>query len=130
MKNLNASFVRSYKSKAGNTVFVYAVSGSEEAVAKYTAIQGDNARKDDTTGKPLFFTTRYFGDNAKLIITTNDKVVADMSEFDKANSLASQFGGNLGVELARNAAAKLMGGTSAPVEATAPVADASEVGKM
>jgi hypothetical protein len=130
MKNLNASFVRSYKSKAGNTVFVYSVSGSEESVAKYASIQGDNLRKDDTTGKPLFFTTRYFGDNAKLLITTNDRVVADMSEFDKASSLASQYGGNLGRELASHAAAKLMGGTTAPAEVAAPVADASGVGGM
>jgi hypothetical protein len=130
MKNLNASFVRSYKSKAGNTVFVYSVSGSEDSLAKYAAIQGDNLRKDDTTGKPLFFTTRYFGDNAKLLITTNDRVVADMSEFDKASSLASQYGGNLGRELASHAAAKLMGGTTAPAEVAAPVADASGVGGM
>ena len=130
MKNLNASFVRSYKSKAGNTVFVYSVSGSEEATAKYASIQGDNLRKDDTTGKPLFFTTRYFGDNAKLLITTNDKVVADMSEFDKANSLASQYGGNLGRELASHAAAKLMGGSTASAEVTAPVADPSSIGGM
>lgn len=130
MKNLNASFVRSYRSKKGNVTFVYAVSGSEEAVAKYDAIQADNLRKDETTGKSLFFTTRYFGDNAKLLITTNDKVVADMSEFDKASSLASQYGGNLGRELASHAAAKLMGGSNTPSEVAAQVADPSGVGGM
>ena len=128
MKNLNGTFVRSYK-KNGKDVFVYAVTGSKEATEKYKETQGEFYRQDDTTGNGLFFSTRYVGDNTKLIITEKGNVVADMSEFAKAASLASQFGGNLGTELARNAAAKLMGGSNTPVEVAAPVADASGLGQ-
>lgn len=127
MKNLNGTFARSYKKRNKNNelvdVFVYHVTGSKEAVDAYEKTQGEFLRKDETTGKPLFFSTRYVGDNAKLIITEKGSVVPDMSEFSKAASLASQFGGNLGQELARNAAAKLMGG--APVE-SAPVVPVAE----
>jgi len=133
MKGLNGTFQRSYKKRDKNNnlvdVFVYAVTGSKEAIEAYEKAQGEFLRKDDTTGKPLWFSTRYVGDSAKLIITEKGNVVADMSEFAKAASLASQFGGNLGVELARNAAAQLMGGastTSAPVEVTA---DSSTLGQ-
>ncbi len=121
MNKLNATFQRSYKSKKGNTTFVYVVTGSEANLAKYKTIQGDFYREDEASKKALFFTTRFVGDNVSLIITPNDKIVPDMSEFEKANSLASQFGGNLGQALAQSAAAKLMGGShsqpSAPITA-------------
>jgi hypothetical protein len=37
-----------------------------------------------------------------------------MSEFDKANSLAKQYGGNLGDQLARIASERLLGVQSTP----------------
>lgn len=106
---ISASYARQYK-KAGSqhTTFVYAVSGTPEELAKFEQAQGDYYRTDDKTGAPLWFTTRFVGDDAKLIITSNNKVVADMSEYEKADSLAKQFGGNLGAELTRAAAARLM----------------------
>ena len=130
MKGLNGTFQRSYKKRDKNNnlvdVFVYTVTGSKEAIEAYEKAQGEFLRKDDATGKHLWFSTRYVGDNAKLIITEKGNVVADMSEFSKAASLASQFGGNLGQELARNAAAQLMGGASASATvAPAPVVEAS-----
>lgn len=121
MNKVQATFVRSYKSKKGNTTFVYNVSGNEANLAKYKQIQGDFYREDETSKKPLFFTTRFVGDNVSLIITPNDKIVPDMSEFDKASSLANQYGGNLGQALASAAANKLMGGNNQPQQ-TAPVA--------
>jgi hypothetical protein len=124
---LNAKLTRSYKSPKGNTVFVYAVTGNEESLSAFETAQGTNHRTDDTTGKPLFFTTRCFGDNGTLIITSNGKVVPDMSEFDKANSLAQQYGGNLGDQLARIASERLLGvqPASAPVPAPARTPDES-----
>lgn len=118
MKNLNGTFARSYK-KNGKDIFVYHVTGSIEAIEKYKEIQGEFYREDETTKKALYFSTRYVGDNVKLLITEKGNVVPDMSEYAKAASLASQFGGNLGQELARNAAAKLMG---TPVNTSEPVA--------
>ena len=119
---------RSYRSKnTGTPVFVYTVSGNASELQSYESIQGEYYREDTKTGEPLWFTTRCVGDNGNLIITTNDKIVADMSEFDKAASVAAQYGGNLGEQLASIAAAKLLGGASspeaAPVEATADTSE-------
>ncbi len=109
--NLTVKLARSYRSAKGNIVFVYTVAGNKEAIAKYESIQGDNLRKDEA-GNALWFTVRGIGTSGKLVITTNDKVVPDMAEFDMAASIASQFGGNLGQELAKQAAAKLTGSSS------------------
>lgn len=128
MKNLNGTFVRSYK-KNGKDVFVYAVTGSKEATDKYEQTQGEFFRKDDTTGNGLFFSTRYVGEKVPLIITEKGNVVADMSEYAKAASLASQFGGNLGVELAKNAAAKLMGSSPVSEPVSETVASTEGIGQ-
>lgn len=106
---MKIKLVRSYKSPKGNTVFVYSVEGTEAQMAEFAKAQGENHRVDDTTGKPLWFTTRCVGDDGALIITSNGKVVADMSEYDKAASLASQYGGNFGEQLAKSAAERLLG---------------------
>jgi hypothetical protein len=134
MKNLNVKFVRSYRSAKGNVTFVYAVSSSEENLKEYERVQGDFARKDDK-GNLLWFTTRFIGNSGKLIITEKDRVVPDMSAFDQAASLATQYGGNLGTELAKTAAAQLLSGS--PVAntqsvSTTPVdeANAGDVGKI
>lgn len=125
---MKAKKLRSYKKPGKNpgdpaiTVFVYSVSGSKEQLEKFKTAQGDFHRVDED-GTPLWFTTRFAGDNAKLIITDRG-VIADMSEFDAAASLADQFGGNLGQELARAAANKLMG--THTEEVSAPVTKPTE----
>ena len=116
---LTAKLTRSYKSKKGNTVFVYTVNGSEQELADFATAQADNHRVDETTGKALWFTTRCIGDNGKLLITSNGNVVADMSEYDQHASLAAQYGGNLGEQLAKSAAARLLG-ESEPVANPVP----------
>ena len=108
---------RSYVNENGNRVFVYKVSGTKDELEKYEAAMGEHFRKDDH-GVPLWFTTRSAGPQAELIITPNGKVIADMSAFDHAASLAKQYNGNLGSELAKVAAEKLLGSnnvTPAPV---------------
>lgn len=109
---LQVNFLRDYVSKNGNATFVYKVSGDKTALASYKKAQGSYYREEEGTGEALWFTTRFIGDSGKLVITTNGSVVADMSEFRKAESLASQYGGNLGQELARGMAAKLIGGST------------------
>lgn len=116
---LNAKLIRSYRSKKGNVTFVYGVSGSADNLAKFAAAQGDNHRTDEVTGTPLWFTTRCIGQAGTLIITSNDKVVPDMSAYDQADSLAKQYGGNLGQELAKTAAALLTGNAN-PVPTPQP----------
>ena len=103
--------VRSYTSPKGNKVFVYSVSGSPEQLAKFKAAQGEFYREDEA-GNPLWFTTRSVGNSGELIITTNGKVVPDMSAFDTAASLAKQYGGNLGQELAKHAVSQLLGNST------------------
>lgn len=109
---LQVRFQRDYVSKNGNATFVYTVSGDKAELAAYKKAQGTYYREEEGTGTPLWFTTRFIGDAGKLVITSTGNVVADMSEFRKAESLASQYGGNLGQELARGMAHKLIGGIS------------------
>lgn len=106
---MQIKYLRSYTSKKGNKTFVYAVSGTEAQLSAFKSAMADNYRTDDETGEPLWFTTRSIGNAGKLLITKNNKVVPDMSAFDQAASLAKQYGGNLGSELARIAAQALTG---------------------
>jgi hypothetical protein len=115
--NMKVKLTRSYKSKNGNTVFVYTATGTDSQVEAYKAAQGDNYRESED-GTSLWFTTRCIGNTGTLVITEKGKVVPDMSAFEQAASLAKQYGGNFGQELARASVASLLGNS-------APVADAS-----
>lgn len=121
--------IRSYTSKNGNKVFVYAVSGTKEQLEKFKAAQGENYREAED-GTALWFTTRSVGNAGELIITTNGKVVPDMSSFDQAASLAKQYGGNLGEELAKHAAAALLGKPTVEAPAPQPQAKADDLGDI
>ena len=110
---MNVKLVRSYRSKNGNPTFVYEVSGNQADLDKYKEVQGNFYREDDN-GKPLFFTVNCIGKTGKLIITSNNKVVPDMSAFDQAASLAKQYGGNFGEQLAKQAAQAIMGTAPQP----------------
>lgn len=109
MNKMKIKFLRSYKSQNGTPVFVYEVSGNAETLERFRQIQGDYYREDETTGKPIYFTTRSCGPTGELIITTNDNIVIDTSKFDAAASLAAQYGGNLGQALANKSADALLG---------------------
>jgi hypothetical protein len=104
---------RSYRSKNGNATFVYSVSGSASDLAAYEEAQGEFYREDETTGQPLWFTTRCVGKTGNLIITTKGNIVPDMSAFDQASSIAAQYGGNFGQELAKQAAMEILGSSPA-----------------
>ena len=113
--NMKATYQRQHTSSKTNVpVFVYSVEGTELELARLREVQGANHRTDKETNKDLWFTTRYAGDEAKLIITQNNKVIADMSEFKKLDSLSKQFGGNLGEQIAKQAAAMLFKSQSTP----------------
>ena len=106
---MKASFMRSYTSKKGNKTFVYGVTGSDSQLADFKKAQGDFFREDKESKEALWFTTRFIGKVGGLIITTNGNVVADMSAYDQAASLAAQYGGNFGQELAKQAALGILG---------------------
>jgi len=130
---MNVTLLRSYRSKNGNPTFVYGVKGTASDIEAFKSAQGDYYREDDN-GTPLWFTTRCIGPKGKLIITTNGNVVPDMSAFDQAASLASQYGGNFGQELAKAAAAGLVGGGSTaqaqPEETPAQQENSSDMGDL
>lgn len=105
---MNVSLARSYTSKNGNKTFVYNIKGTKAELAEYQTACGEFYREDEN-GVPLWFTTKCIGKTGKLLITTNGKIVPDMSEFDEAASLAAQYGGNFGAELAKAAAQRLSG---------------------
>jgi len=117
---LSVKLQRSYKSKNGNRTFVYAVSGKPADLDAYKEAQGDYYREDDKTGQALWFTTRCIGKQGELLITDNGNVVPDMSAFDEAASLAEQYGGNLGEQLAKEAAQRLLGGSRKTSSAPTP----------
>ena len=107
---MKVSLLRSYRSKNGNATFVYKVNGTSAELDAFKNAQGDYYR-EDTDGSPLWFTTRCIGKQGSLIITTNGNVVPDMSAFDQAASIAQQYGGDFGQELARSAAQAILGAT-------------------
>lgn len=74
------------------TVWRYQVSGSEKELQDYAEAQADNHRLDESTGKPLWFTTRFAGNNTTLTITQNGKVVADNSKLEEIASMVEQYG--------------------------------------
>jgi hypothetical protein len=116
---------RSYRSKNGNATFVYSVSGNASELAAYEEAQGEFYREDETTGQPLWFTTRCVGKTGSLIITTKGNIVPDMSAFDQASSIAAQYGGNFGQELAKQAAMDILG-SKPSVEAPAASVEVSD----
>ena len=124
---MNIKLKRSYKSKNGNTVFVYAVSCNDTQRDAFKKAQGEFYR-EDTDGTPLWFTTRCVGKTGSLIITTNGKVVPDMSAFDEAASIAAQYGGNFGQALADMAAKSILGDNT--VQAPAPAVAKGESGPI
>lgn len=128
---MKVKLIRSYRSKNGNATFVYGVNANESDLEAFKTAQGDYFREDEN-GTPLWFTTRCIGPVGKLIITTNGNIVPDMSAFDQAASLAEQYGGNFGAELAKAAASALVNGGNTPVAESAPakVEDTSDLGDI
>lgn len=93
-------------------VFRYRVPSGQnaDALAAYEDVQGSYLRTDDESGEHFFFTTRFAGDKAVLLINTDTgKCYPDMSAMRKAASLAEQFGSVVG----SSAVAKLF---SAPAQ--------------
>lgn len=121
---MKGKFVRNYTSQKGNKTFVFEVSGSESEIEAYEEAQGDYLRSTEE-GVPLWFTTRFPGKSVELIITTKGNIIADMSEYDQAASMAEQYGGNFGKELATLSAKKILNisdSDDAPVSTSAPAA--------
>ena len=127
---MKGKYLRSYVSKNGNDTFVYTVTGTPAQLEQFKAAQGDNYRESED-GTPLFFTTRFAGDNVNFMISqTSGRVTVDNSEFKKAHSLVKQYGGNLGQEMAKAAAARLVGGSTSTATEAQPAAATTGLGNM
>jgi hypothetical protein len=106
---MNVKYVREYKNEKGNTVFVYAVKGSDKSIKAYKKSQGNFYREDDD-GTGLWFTSKYIGKNGILTQSSKGKWFADMSQFEQAQSLVEQFnGGAFGEALASALVKQLLG---------------------
>lgn len=115
---MKVSYLRQYRHRtSGNPVFVYIVKGTEKELEQYAEAQGENLVIDKQTGNVLWFTTNFIGDSGKLIITDAGRVIPDLGDFAKAQSLANQFEGPLGDKIAEKMAEKLLGSMGKEVEA-------------
>lgn len=128
MFELSIKSVGQYRNKKGTLVFRYEVSGSPSALEAYEEAQGSFYTVDDQTGKPMYFTSRFAGKTAKLVVTEAGKVYVDMSELEQQASLVSQLGGNLGEAMAASIAKRFSGGnisatTADPVQRETGAAD-------
>lgn len=103
------------------TEFRYLVNGTPEELAAYKASRGE-FYAENAEGKPLFFSPNYVGKSAELTQSAKGQFYADNSELEIANNLATQFPALAG-EFAREAVAKMRGGSSTPVAAPAVTAE-------
>lgn len=136
---MKGKFAKTYKKAGKDGIvrprFVYLLSGSPEDLAKYKESlesKGINYHEDEETGKPLFFSLNYTGDNVDIIFTQDGRAIIDDSKLTTMSSLAEQAGGLVGQAIANQAAAMLLGQALAPVAApvaqapAAPVVEAEE----
>ena len=102
---LKAKFARNYRSKKGNNVFKFIVTGSVEEIRAFKTAQGVNYREEDITKEPLFFTPIFQGKVLTLLITPNNQVVVDNTESAALESMIENATGIYQQELAKLAAA-------------------------
>lgn len=113
-----------YRNKKGTLVFRYAVSGAPDAMKAYEDAQGDYFTQDTATDEVLYFTTKFCGKTATLVVTDEGKVYPDMTELEQQASFVAQLGGNLGEAMAREIAKKLA--TSGPGSAPSTSKDSAD----
>ena len=116
----------------GLSVIVLATSASgiieEQALGKaFEEAQGEYYVQDQETGDVLYFTPRFAGKTATLIVTDEGRVYVDMSELEQQASLISQFGGNLGQAMADAFASKLSGTQPSSVKKPSSVKDDADL---
>ena len=94
----NDYFTNAKTSKSGKSVhmYVYLVSGSKSELASFKEASGDFYKEDETTGKPLWFTSNPIGKSGNLKVTTNGNIVHSNVDMDMAASMTAKYGGNFG----------------------------------
>lgn len=119
---MKIKFQGSYRNAKGNLVHRYLVSGTEEQLAEYKTVQGDNFRETEA-GIPLFFTVNPVGVNGTLSLNKKGTFSAVSADTTSAMAIASakQFGAEVEKAVAQRIADKLMSGSAAPVAIVAEV---------
>lgn len=111
---MKGKFRNQYRTPEGVLMFVFAVTGTKQEIEKYKQIQGENLRyeDDDETKSPLYFTSRFPGQNIELAVSRDEsRVFVDTSKADQMVSLAGQYAGTpIGAEIAKLAAAEIFAG--------------------
>lgn len=114
---MKAKLLGQYRSsKTGNLVYRYELNGTQAEISAYQAIQGENFKLDDKSGKPLFFSTRYHGAVCTINFNReNTKVFVDTTEIDALQNLAAQYAGtptgdHLAAEIAKKMVADVQAG--------------------
>ena len=126
---LKAKFARNYRSKKGNNVFKFIVTGSVDEITAYKRAQGVNYREEEITKEPLFFTPIFQGKLLTLLITPSNQVVVDNTEMAALDSMIKNATGIYQQELAKLVAAhnfaSVFGNSrlSYPIESTKVVAE-------
>lgn len=72
------------------TFYVYKVTGKPSEIQEF--IDSDSAKTTDAEGNHLWITSRYGGENVKLVVTKAKRVTFDQSEMRKIAALANMFG--------------------------------------
>jgi hypothetical protein len=91
-KALTIEFLRLYRKEGGAVRFIYAVDGTEDALAAYKEAQGKFYAEDKETGKPLFWSTREIGDKGVLMVNSTGRYVADTTMATRLASLTKEYG--------------------------------------
>ncbi len=125
---LTGKFSKTYKKAGKDGIvrprFVYEVSGSEAELAQYKESlesRGIAYHEDDKSGKPLFFSLNFTGNNVDITFTQDGRAIIDDSKLVTMSSMAENAGGLLGQAIAQQAAAMLLGTVGAPASAPAQV---------
>lgn len=127
---MKAQFQSSYRNKLGTLVFAYIVIGSVVQLAAYKEAKGENYREDEN-GKPLWFTTRFAGNNVELGISTKTgNVYANTSVQDTILGLAKEH--SLSIKDAKDLYDMMNVGktASAPAQVEAKTSTTDELGEM
>lgn len=133
----NRDFTKLCKDNVKRVFFVYIVSGTQEELESFRVAQaanykvGDDPKRPNEFGKPLWFSLDYHGEICTVNISKNNKVYADNSEMRKMASIAKQYGANLGDAIAHQFAAQMLGKQAvAPQQAPQIVPPEQDLGDL
>ena len=127
---MRGKYTGTYISKNGNRVFKYDVTGSPEDIQAFEGTQ-QKVVINEETGNPIFFSTRFAGDDVELGVSEKQNVYINTEELDKAASLVSQFDGAMADKLADRLLDGLLGkAPAASVETPATEQSNSDMGDL